>query len=57
MNVSYLTDTEVRREYLMLLQAIDEKINTETAPWNPISVAQEAFWESLGYSESEIPQY
>jgi hypothetical protein len=57
MNVSYLTDTEVRREYLMLLQAIDEKINTETAPWNPISVAQKAFWESLGYSESEIPQY
>ena len=57
MNVSYLTDTEVRREYLMLLQAIDEKLNTETAPWNSMSAAQAAFWESLGYSECEIPQY
>ena len=57
MNVSYLTDTEVRREYLMLLQAIDERISSDALSSGDVSLYQESFWESLGYSKSEIPQY
>jgi hypothetical protein len=56
MNVSYLTDTEVRREYLRLLQAIDSMLTKDyTTVYDP--KVTEAFWESLGYSVAEIPQY
>ena len=53
MNVSYLTDTEVRLEYLKLLEAIDSVLADNEAT----SSEAEGFWGSLGYSVAEIPQY
>jgi hypothetical protein len=53
MNVSYLTDAQVRSEYLELLESIDEMLDLNGANDDAIVL----FWKGLGYAEHEIPEY
>ena len=50
MKVSYLTDVQVREQYLLLLSRIDEHI------WDR-SLKRDEFWFNLGYSRDEIPDW
>jgi hypothetical protein len=53
MNVSYLTDAQVRFKYLELLESIDEMLDLNKANDDAIVL----FWNGLGYAEHEIPEY
>jgi hypothetical protein len=53
MNVSYLTDAQVRSKYLELLESIDEMLDLNGA--NDAAIV--LFWNGLGYAEHEIPEY
>lgn len=54
MKVSYLTDTQCREAYLLLLTRIDSYL------WEYGAVTKEdvqEFWSALGYEADETPEY
>lgn len=53
MRVSYLKDSEIREEYLLLLTRIDNKLDTL---FNS-KLDRKNWWKDLGYEESEIPEF
>lgn len=55
MKVSYLTDPQVREEYLRLLTRIDEYTYEITI--EGIIKDKYEFWSWLGYDKHEIPDY
>ena len=54
MNISYLTDAQVRGEYLKLLECLDLALHQ----CDMVDVSDVAdFWKGLGYEDHEIPEY
>ncbi len=54
MRVSYLTDQQVRSEFVKMLNLIDELISDREG--EPEFETPEQFWNELGYSNGEIPK-
>jgi hypothetical protein len=50
MRVSYLTDQQCREAYLRLLTRVDNEFGHSDKEYKN-------FWNRLGYSDGEIPQY
>tara|TARA_R110000744_G_scaffold17023_1_gene46463 strand:+ start:204 stop:371 length:168 start_codon:yes stop_codon:yes gene_type:complete len=54
MNLSYLTDAQVRAEMVKLLERIDSKYWTEDDCTYEGGIS--IFWKDLGYSYEEVPR-
>lgn len=56
MKVSYLTDQQVRAEYLKLLNRLEDHIASQLMTPDTEFDSREDFWSDLGYLETEIPE-